>query len=347
MTPEQVVALLHARPWAEQPWARDLVASFPERLRGVLTQWGLEIRHVHLAGAGLPVLEVVRRPEPVGPDEQPDGREGQWAGGHVGRWADGCAGRGVVVKFGGGGADVAQHARVLDAADGHGYVRLLAHDAENDAMLLEQLGPMLPQAVPGPVAQTDVLGDLLLQAWEVPLAVGLPFIPSQKARSLLAIIEGALAADGLEADASSPRAQEHAVVLARARTLALELSESPSSRQVVVHGDPHPANFLQRGSSYALIDPDGFLCEPEYDLGVALRDHRQVIDELDRAEGPGAGRRWHAALAERLAWRVGLDPERTLAWAHLERVTSGVFLGRLGYVEEGEAYLRTAGRLLG
>ncbi|MGP4977027.1 aminoglycoside phosphotransferase family protein [Brachybacterium tyrofermentans] len=355
MTPEQVVALLSARPWAGQSWARDLVAAFPGRLHGVLAHWDLEIRHVHLAGAGLPVLEVERRTGPVGPR----GSSGTPAS--RGLQASGS----FVVKFGGGGADVAQQARILAAADGRGYVRLVAHDGERDAMLLEKLGPMLPQAVPDPVAQTDVLGDLLLQAWEVPLAVGRPFAPSQKARSLLAIIDGALeahesgpqAADesgprashesvSRMAAASGPQAADEVVVLARARVLALDLIESPSPRQVVVHGDPHPANVLQRGDTHVLIDPDGFLCEPEYDLGVALRDHRQIIDDLDRTDGPGAGRRWHAALAERLARRVGLDPERALAWAHLERVTTGVYLGRLGYVEEGEAWLRTARRML-
>ncbi|WP_193104881.1 aminoglycoside phosphotransferase family protein [Brachybacterium sp. FME24] len=343
MTPEQVVALLHARPWAAQPWAHDLVAAFPERLRGVLTHWGLELRQVHLAGAGLPVLEAERRPGPAGPQDRPEGRESPEG--------DAQAGRGVVVKFGGGGADVAQQARILDAADGHGYVRLLAYDPRHDALLLERLGPILPQTVPDPVAQTDVLGDLLLKAWEVPLAVGIPFTPQHKARSLLAIIDSALAADGLDSplQAHNPAdicADTHADVLARARTLALDLIESPSPHQVVVHGDPHPANVLQRGDSHVLIDPDGFLCEPEYDLGVALRDHQQVIEALDRTDGPGSGRRWHAALAERLAGRVGLDAERTLAWAHLERVTSGVYLSRLGYTEEGEAWLRTARRVL-
>ncbi|MGP5288993.1 aminoglycoside phosphotransferase family protein [Brachybacterium tyrofermentans] len=339
VTPEQVVALLRARPWAGQSWARDLVAAFPDRLDGVLVHWDLVIRHVHLAGAGLPVLEVVRRTGPVGPRGSFRAPAGRSPGG-----ADS-----FVVKFGGAGADVAQQARILAAADGRGYVRLVAHDGERDAMLLEKLGPMLPQAVPDPVAQTDVLGDLLLQAWEVPLAVGRPVAPSQKARSLLAILDGARAADesgpGAD-DASGPRAADEAVVLERARGLALDLIESPSPRQVVVHGDPHPANVLQRGETHVLIDPDGFLCEPEYDLGVALRDHRRIIDELDRAEGCGAGRRWHAALAERLARRVKLDPERTLAWAHLERVTTGVHLGRLGYVEDSEAWLRTARHVL-
>lgn len=40
-----------------------------------------------------------------------------------------------------------------------------------------------------------------------------------------------------------------------------------------------------------------------------------------------------------------LDRERVAAWAFVERVTTGVWLGRLGYAEEGASWLATAARL--
>jgi streptomycin 6-kinase len=314
-TLDEVVALVRTRPWADEPWARDLVDGFPLRLREVLTSWRLDIVRAHLQGAGLPVLEVVRRPGT----------------------ADGSP-RPAVLKFGDTGSDIVQQARILAAAAGVGYVRLLDQDVARGAVLLERLGPMLWQTTPDPAAQTDVLGDLLLQAWELPLQVGEPFAPDQKARSLLALVDGGLADDALTV---------HRPVLERARTLARELISSPSARQVVVHGDPHASNALQRGEEeHVLIDPDGFLCEPEYDAGVALRDHQQIIDDLDRTEGDGAGRRWHAGLIDRSARRLELDPGRIAAWAHLERVTTGIYLGRLGYSAESGAWLRTAQRIL-
>lgn len=317
MTPDEVTAMVHARPWAGQPGAQDLVTAFPSRLRSTLAHWRLEVVRAYPAGAGIPALEVVRRGEQGGS-------------------------RPAVLKFGDQGADVAQQARVLEAAAGQGYVRLLDHDPQRGAILLERLGETLGATVPEPVRQVELLGELLLQAWELPLAAGAPFRPGQKASSLLTLVDDALAAPEVR----------HQAVLERGRELALELAARPSSRQVVVHGDPHPGNALARvgarrkSEAYALIDPDGFCGEPEYDAGVVLRDHRELIDELDRSEGAGAGRRRHADLVVRLSRQLELDPERVAAWAHLERVTTGIYLGMLGWHDEGEAWLRTAQRVL-
>ena len=307
MHPDEVTALVRARPWADRPWARELVETFPERLRELLARWELTVVRAFTEGAELPVLEV--RGRAVGP---------------------------AVLKLGGHGTDHAQQVRILRAADGRGYVRVLAHAEDLDAVLLERLGPTLWTTVPDPVAQTEELAALLPRTWELPTAVGEPTGPTDKARSLLSLVEGVLVSS----------ADRHRPVLENARRLALALIADPSSRQVVLHGDPHPGNALRRGGEHALIDPDGFLGEPEYDAGVALRDHQRVIDELDRHEGNGAGRRWHAALSARIAQRLDLDAERIAAWAHLERVTTGIYLHHLGWTKEGESWLSTASRML-
>lgn len=115
----------------------------------------------------------------------------------------------------------------------------------------------------------------------------------------------------------------------------------------MVHGDPHSLNALQRAADgrHVLIDPDGFCCEREYDAGVVLRDLAGPISHLERTEGPGAGRRWHAELTRTVAQRLDLDAGRVAAWALLERVTTGVHLGRLGYAEESTAWLGLAARM--
>ncbi|MGO1225469.1 aminoglycoside phosphotransferase family protein [Brachybacterium sp. AOP42-C2-15] len=331
-----------ARPWAAQPWARDLLDALPDRLRAVLSRWELTVVRTFADGAELPVLEVHGRT--TGP---------------------------AVLKLSGHGSDHAQQVRILQAADGRGYVRVLEQADDLRAVLLERLGPSLWASVPDPVAQSLALADLLPTTWELPVAVGAPFTPAQKATSLLALVDGALesglANDVLEG--ASGGALERASggvlegagggvlggvgiepgereVLERARALALELIADPSPRQVVLHGDPHPGNVLRRGPEHVFIDPDGFLGEPEYDLGVALRDHQRVIDDLDHREGVGAGRRWHARLVAQLAERLELDAERTAAWAGLERVTTAIHLAKLGWAEESRAWLRTAQRML-
>ncbi len=114
----------------------------------------------------------------------------------------------------------------------------------------------------------------------------------------------------------------------------------------MVHGDAHSLNVLQRpGSGYAFIDPDGFLCEREYDAGVALRDLMAELEALARSEPASAVRSWHRAQVGRVAARLGLDADRVEAWAFVERVCTGVWLHRLGFLEEGERWLRSAGLL--
>src|SRR5690625_3945015 len=96
-----------------------------------------------------------------------------------------------ILKFDGAGSDLQQQLRVLLAADGTGYVRVLEHDAELGVVLLERLGPTLSRELRDPVSQGDVIAGLLEQAWQLPLQVGLPFAPDEKAVSLLAAIEEA------------------------------------------------------------------------------------------------------------------------------------------------------------
>lgn len=311
LRPEEVHDLVLARPWAARPWARELVEAFPERLEATLARWELTVVGAHTDGAELPVLAVHGRA--LGP---------------------------AILKLGGHGSDLSQQVRLLRAAGGHGYVRVLDAAEDLDAVLLEELGDPLHRSLPDPVAQSHALAALLTATWELPASVGAPQAPEQKAASLLAIVE-----EALNDPARTPGGAD-ADLLERARSLAADLRDDPSTVQVVVHGDPHTGNALRRGDEHVLIDPDGFLAEREYDAGVVLRDHQRRIDELDRTEGVGAGRRWHAQLAREISTRLGLEPERVLAWAHLERVTTGLHLGRLGWQEESAAWLRTARRVL-
>src|SRR5699024_4603399 len=155
------------------------------------------------------------------------------------------------------------------------------------------------------------------QAWQLPLQVGLPFAPDEKAVSLLAAIEEAPEApvnppgDGQPGGGASSRAGAAEPVRRRAvehaRDLAREMAASPSEKQEVAHVDQHTSNFLGRGVKFSFIDPDGFRCEREYDAAVALRDHQLVIDQLVQTQAAGAGRRWQRELVRRLAFRLELD----------------------------------------
>jgi streptomycin 6-kinase len=88
---------------------------------------------------------------------------------------------------------------------------------------------------------------------------------------------------------------------------------------------------------YKLVDPDGFRCEPEYDLGVVLRDFTQVL----LADRPSAKSR-HDDWCRLAATMTGLDGERVRMWAFVERVTSALALRDVGEVATAEAFLSAA-----
>ncbi|ANS79758.1 putative kinase [Serinicoccus hydrothermalis] len=305
MEQSEVVALARARPWADQDWAAPLLDAFPDVLARTVDRWGLVIEQAHLDGVGLPVLEVRRGDLPA------------------------------AVKFDDAGTDLGQQVRVMAAADGRGYCRVLDHAEEIGSALLERLGPSLARTVPDGLAQVEVLVGLLEPAWELPLSVAHDEQLGEKASQLLAIVETEVAEGGW-VDGHT-RAFDHAATLAR------DLVADPSTDRVVVHGDAHSLNVLQRpGSGYAFIDPDGFLCEREYDAGVALRDLMAELEALARTEPAAAVRAWHRAQVDRVGARLRLEADRVDAWAFVERVCTGVWLHRLGYLDEGERWLGSA-----
>jgi streptomycin 6-kinase len=169
---------------------------------------------------------------------------------------------------------------VLQAADGRGYVRLLRHDAERGATLMERLQPF--------GATFDDLRATLDVAWEV--AVDVPLDTAvDKAERLADFIERSW----LEFDKPCPRLRvERALACCGSRARAYDPGDA-----VVVHGDAQTANLLQRANGeLAFVDPEPFRCERAYDIAVALR--------LGDADGqPEAVREWHTI--ERLS--TGLE----------------------------------------
>jgi len=120
---------------------RDVSSSvehFAAVVRPVCDDWGLTAERWLDGGAGMPTLAVSS--------------------------ADGISG---VLKISQPGAlDAA--VRVMRAAAGRGYVRVLAWDACRGALLTERLGKDLWTAAPTLVEQAQVVVPLLRDAWRVP-----------------------------------------------------------------------------------------------------------------------------------------------------------------------------------
>jgi streptomycin 6-kinase len=274
------------------------VDHFVAAVRPVCRVWGLTAERWLDGGAGTPPLAVAT--------------------------ADGTP---AVLKISGPGSlDTA--VRVMQAASGRGYVRVLAWDATRGALLTERLGEGLWEAAPTLAEQAQVVVPLLRDAWSVPLDCGSPF--AGKASSLLGIL----------ADLAPRYGSGHPGAVALARRYAIDLSAAERP-EVVCHGDPHPGNVLRRDGGWALIDPDGFIGERAYDLGVVLRDAcREIVAE--EAVQPGSGLTWLRERCRHVGRLADVDPERVWRWGLVERVTSGLYLRWFGHAAESATFLDTA-----
>jgi len=230
----------------------------------------------------------------------------------------------AVLKIAIPGHEVAVHHEitVLRLAAGDGCAALLRADEARGALLVERLGPSL-HALGLPVEQRHaILCDTAARVWRPAPDSGLPS-GAEKAARLAEYIPRAWEETGRPC---SERAIEHALVCAERRRAAHD-----DERAVLVHGDVHEWNALQGPDGFKLVDPDGLLAEPEYDLGVIMRE-----DPLD-GDLP--------ARADWLAWRTGLDRDAIWEWGVVERVSTGLLATRIELQPVGAQMLAVADRL--
>lgn len=214
---------------------------------------------------------------------------------------------------------------VLRLTDGEGCVRLLGDDAVRGALLLERLGRSLYQLGLPIRRRHEILCSAATRVWRPAPDCGLP-TGADKGRWLADFIT----ASWEELDhPCSERAIDYALTCAGRRVNAHR-----DERAVLVHGDVHEWNALEAAGGFKLVDPDGLLAEPEYDLGVIMRE--DPLDLLDRE--PNERARWLAA-------RTGLDPTAIWEWGVVERVSTGLLCTRVGLQAVGGQMLAVADRI--
>jgi streptomycin 6-kinase len=223
------------------------------------------------------------------------------------------------------GDDAANEITVLRLADGHGCARLLRHDTVRGALLLERLGPSLYD-LGLPIDQRhEILCAAAQRLWRPAAGCGLP-TGAAKGEWLISYITRTWSA--LDRPCSEA-AVDHAVECARRRVGAHD-----PSRAVLVHGDVHQWNALSAGDGFRLIDPDGLHAEPEYDLGIIMRE-----DPVELMDGdPRERARWLAA-------RTGLDAAAIWEWGVVERVSTGLVAVSVGLRPVGDQMLEAADRI--
>ena len=204
--------------------------------------------------------------------------------------------------------DAAAHeTTVLRLAAGQGCPRLFREDVARGALLLERLGRSLHELQLPLRRRHEILVSAAARIWRAAPDCGLP-TGATKARWLAEFITAMW--EELDRPCSE-RAVEHALACATRRGDAHR-----DETAVLVHGDVHQWNALEGGRDFKLVDPDGLLAQPEYDLGIIMRE-----DPLDQG------------LHERAHWlaeRTGLDADAIWEWGVVERVSTGLLGTRVG-----------------
>ena len=198
---------------------------------------------------------------------------------------------------------------VLQLANGDGCAALLRADPERRALLLERLGPSVHDLGLPIGERHEILCATALAFWRPASGTGLR-TGAEKGQWLIKSILDTWNEIGRPC---TELAIAHAVECAHRRIAAHD-----DQRAVLVHGDVHEWNVLQAGDGFKLIDPDGLIAEPEYDLGIIMReDADDLLAAPSVVEASWRRARWLAA-------RCGLDAVATWEWGVVERVSTGL-----------------------
>ncbi|MEQ2468083.1 aminoglycoside phosphotransferase family protein [Niallia sp. Sow4_A1] len=219
----------------------------------------------------------------------------------------------------------------LKIADGHGYVRLLNYNMDQRAILLEKLGsPLKDMGYPAEM-QIEIICNALKKSW------GKSLPKDHKLQSGKDIINWFSSfIPELWAELERPCSRlliEKALVFLESR-----LSNSSLETSVLVHGDAHSGNILKdmtkSKASFKLIDPDGLIAEPAYDLGVLMREW---LDDL--TINPMENGRKRCLLLSEI---TSINPQAIWEWGFIQSVSTGLFLIKIGQGEMGLQMLKVA-----
>jgi streptomycin 6-kinase len=182
-------------------------------------------------------------------------------------------------------AETEHEADALEHWAGRGAVRLLAHDRERWALLIERCRPGTQLWKLPDEEATEIAAGVLEQLW-VPADRPFRRLEDEAARW---------------ADELPTRALDGALV---DRTVSFLREAGPTQHEaVLLHQDLHGGNVIRSERGWLAIDAKPLMGEREFDVASLIRDRRSATKEqLERR-------------LDYLVDRLELDPERTRGWA--------------------------------
>jgi len=219
----------------------------------------------------------------------------------------------VVLKIGFPHDEARYEAMALALWHGSAAVELLAHDADDWALLMRRAHPGTPllEDTGPPEHQIDACLGVLANLHLAPIAdVGVPVLREVCARWALTASQ--------RAARWAPALGERAGLVALGIDALRARAADDGAPTVLLHGDLNPGNLIldDPGTPHWLaIDPKPMIGDPAYELWPILSQ----IDDPMRYPDPVAvaGPRMHRAAAA-----LGVPPERVAQWAFARTVES-------------------------
>jgi streptomycin 6-kinase len=227
--------------------------------------------------------------------------------------------------------DFEKEIKALEIADGKGYVKILFKDDLLRYVILEKLGKPLGSFNLTTQNQIKIIVKTLKKSWAISPTTDIGLVgPYEILNWFQNFINKSWEEQG--------------------KPFSIELKDKISSviyerknqidpqKNILVHGDPNNMNILKYINSdedeFKFIDPDGIVCEPEYDMGVLMREW---IDELF----PDCQKQTNHR-ADFLAEITGLNKVSIYHWGLIQFVATGLVLYGANQVDEAKRMFEVA-----
>ncbi len=212
----------------------------------------------------------------------------------------------LVLKLGVPNPELTGEIEALAAFAGRGAVGLRAADPERGALLLERVEPGTPlSALEDDDRAMAIAAQLLQSLWR----------DAPDGERFWSVARWGRAVTALHAAGGSPHVRDDHLEAAH------RLLQTPSPKSILLHGDYHQLNVLQRHDGcWVAIDAKGAVGDRGYELWPLMLNCLDCADPVARL----------LARARRLASELGFVPEFVLEWTR-----AGAVLNLAWTIEDG------------
>lgn len=227
------------------------------------------------------------------------------------------------------GGELSRGVSAMELADGNGYSKLYAYDAQKNACLLERLGKPINQLGYSVNEQLQIICAVLEKSWNTPSAENRGF--PEGIDSVMWFREFI---KSTWKELHQPCSQ--AVIRQAMNYLDARERDFQPETWVLIHGDAHGGNTLKEldGDGFKLIDPDGIFYEKAYDLGVLMREWVEEYRQNPLESGKERCRYLHEL--------TGVPAQAIWEWGYLQTVSTAFVLLKIGQEPLGHKMLDVA-----